>query len=561
MPDSVAASQEEQPQSPKHQASAERPSEEERGSSSADLEREPLISSRRYVDPDDPIVLPLNLHRIAVLRLVLFAVLAVNGLLLFLVVVSDFISIPFFNRRGKSPLDFDLALLNILTGAVTLWCFAVPAYYERLLGYISCGLVFIDLMVLLSVPYLRGQLGAFGNLLWLWTLLNIALNCFADWSVERGKAQQEIRYTGRIEKRRSVSELLIMLIKISVKLFLLWVIWCISLSVWLEGFDSHEKPWGKMIPVNEGQFKVHLACYGDVHAPMAEKDGEKDDPSKAKQPILLIEGGQQTSSEVFQEWIQELYQMNKIERFCVWDRPGYAFSDSAPLPVSVSIIVEYLMEALRSEKIEGPFLAVGFDEGGLYSRVFALRNRGQIHSLFLVDSWHEDLLKHFPFSGSNKKNESRKVFKDILELMDSWQGFKVWLRGIVSPLGIVRNLHWFFHPQRYSSKSRVFGRDMIYSPKYLRARLQEQVTASILSFNEVQNANVQLVPLAVILSDFMIKNSLNWGKWQRDMVKISDRLLEWVVAENSGHKIWESPKGRDQLQQLLLRLVSEKSNY
>lgn len=559
MSDSVAASQEDRPISPKTQDAPESPVEHDQVSSSADLEREPLINSRRYVDPDDPVVLPLNLRRIAVLRLILTGVLAVNGVLLFLVVVSDFISIPFFNRRGKSFLDFDLALLNILTGAVTLWCFAVPAYYERILGYISCGLVFINLMVILSIPYLRGQLGGFGNLLWLWTLLNIALNCFADWSVERGKAQQEIRYTGRVEKRRSVYELLIILIKITVKLFLLWVIWCISLSIWLEGFDSHEKPWGKMIPVNEGQFKVHLACYGDVHAPMAEHD--KDDPSKAKQPILLVEGGQQTSAEVFQEWIQELFQMNKIERYCVWDRPGYGFSDSAPLPVSISIVVEYLMEALDAEKIEGPFSAVGFDQGGLYSRVFALRNRGQIHSLFLVDSWHEDLLKHFPFSGSNKKNESRKVFKDILELMDSWQGFKVWLRGVVSPLGIVRNIHWFFHPQRYSSKSRIFGRDMVYSPKYLRARLQDQLTASILSFNEVQNAAVRLTPLAVISSDFMIKNSLNWGKWQRDMVKISDRLLEWVVAENSGHKIWESPKGRDQLQQLLLRLVSEKSNY
>lgn len=560
MPDSASASQTEQTEARVSPEPAPREHEEPtRASSSADLEREPLINSRRFVDPDDPIVSPLNLKRIALLRLVLIAVLAINALVLFLVVVSDFIAIPFFNRRGKSFLDFDLALLNVLTGATTLWCFAVPAYYERILGYLSCGLVFVNLMVILSIPYLRGQLGGFGNLLWLWTLLNIAFNCFADWSVERGKAQQEIRFTGRVEKRRSVFELLVILVKVFVKLFLLWVIWCISVSVWLEGFDAHEKPWGKMIPVNEGLFKVHLACYGDVHAPMARK-GE-DDPSKAKQPILLVEGGQQTSSEVFQEWIQELYHMNKIERFCIWDRPGYGFSDSAPLPLSISIIVEYLMEALRSEKIEGPFSAIGYDEGGLFSRVFALRNRGQIHSLFLVDSWHEDLLKQFPFSGSNKKNESRKVFKNILELMDTWQGFKVWLRGVISPLGLQRNIHWFFHPQRFSSKSRIFGRDMVYSPKYLRARLQEQVTASILSFNEVQNAAVQLVPLAVISSDFMIKNSLNWGKWQRDLIKISDRLLEWVVAENSGHKIWESPKGRDQLQQLLLRLVSEKSNY
>ncbi|SGZ53122.1 CIC11C00000003858 [Sungouiella intermedia] len=59
----------------------------------------------------------------------------------------------------------------------------------------------------------------------------------------------------------------------------------------------------------------------------------------------------------------------------------------------------------------------------------------------------------------------------------------------------------------------------------------------------------------------MIQNSLNWGKWQRELTKISSQTLEWVVAENTGHWIWDSPKGRDQLQQVLLRLVSEKSNY
>lgn len=528
----------------------------------SDLEREPLIQSRQhYVDPDDPIVSPLKVARIKLLRLVLLAIMAINVFAFLLLLVTDFIAIPGFNSRGRLFFELDLTIFNILTSAVTLWCFAVPAYYERILGYVTLALATIDLIVVLAVPYLSSHEGVLGIFLMAWTIFILAFNALADYWVEKAKAEQEIKYTGRVEKRKSLTELFVMSVKIVVKTFLLLIIWNISLTLWILAFDTHEKPWGKMISVNEDQFSVHLSCYGDVHAKMANGSQLMDEGKTAKQPILIVEGGQHTSSEVFQEWIEELFHMNKIERFCIWDRPGYAFSDSAPSPLSVSITVEYLMEALRKEKIEGPFSAVGFDSGGLYSKVFALRNKGQMHSMLLVDSWHEDLLKHFPFSGSNKKNENRHVFKNIFDLMDSWQGFKLWLRGVLSPLGIMRSFHWFLHPRKYLSKSRIFGRDMVRSPKYLRARLQEQVTASVLSFNEVKNADVSAIPLSVILSDFMIKNSLNWGKWQRELTKISSKSLEWVVAENTDHFIWESPKGRDQLQQVLLRLVSEKSNY
>lgn len=523
-------------------------------------ESSPLLeSSTSYLDPDDPRVSPLKLKRIKLLRSVLLMILLFNVALFTLALVSDFISIPGLNARGKLFLELNLVLFCILTGAVTLWCFTVPSYYERVLGYVSCGLLLLDVVVVVSVPRLRDGLGLLGNLLLLWTLANVALNCFADYRVEMGKAQQEIKYTGRVEKRMSLFELLVTAVKILAKFLLLLIIWNISLSLWIQAFDTHEKPWGKLVPVNEDQFRVHLACYGDVYAKA--NDTTESEEKKPKQPIVLVEGGQQTSSEQFQEWIQELYHMNKIERYCIWDRPGYGFSDSAPSPVSVGIIIEYLTEALKREGIEGPFSAVGYDSGGLYSRVFALRNAGQMHSVLLVDSWHEDLLKHFPFSGPNKKNESRKTFRNVLDLMDSWQGFKLWLRGVVSPLGIMPDIHWFFHPRRYLSKSRIFGSDMRYSSKYLRARLQEQITASILSYNEVHTADIRSIPLAIILSDFMIKRSLNWGKWQRDLTKLSDYALEWVVSENSGHRIWKSPKGREHLQQLLLRLVSEKSNY
>lgn len=547
----------------------ENPNHHHHGSSSSSLsETEPLINNRHggrgrdYVDPDDPIVSPLNLYKIQILRYGLLIGLVFNTLLFLGFFITDFVSIPGFNNRGKSFLELDLVILNIFTDILTLWCFIVPAYYERILGYVNFALVSIDFIVIFTIPKLRDQFGLIGNFLIIWTLANILINCFADYWVEESKKTQEIKYTGRIETRRSLYELFVMTIKIIVKLIILLIFWNISLTIWLSAFDTHEKPWGEMVSINEGDFKVHLSCYGDVYDSNSSSTFDKPDDDKPnKQPILLLEGGQLTSDEVFQEWVQELFHLNKIDRYCIWDRPGYGFSDSAPSPVSIGIITEYLIEALKSKKIEGPFSLVGFDSGGLYSRMFASRNPGKIHLILLVDSWHEDLLKHNPFSGSNKKNEPRKTFRNILEFTDTRTGIKLWFKGLVSPLGIIQNFHWFFHPKKHSSNNRIFGHDMYHSSKYIRARLQEQITASILSYNEILGTDIHNIPLSVISSDFMIKNSLNWGKWQRELTKLSDNSIEWVVAENSNHRIWESPKGRAQLQQLLLRLVSEKTNY
>lgn len=529
-----------------------------RPSDASDIESQPLLrreetpprAHAHNLSPDDPIVLPMNLYRVRALRLVSLGVLLFNCVLFVCFFFSDFVAVPGLSSPGKSFLELDLVLLCIVSNLLTLWCFSVPAYYERVLGYVIAGLLGLDFVVVFTVPYMRDQLGLAGSFVWLWTFGNFLFNAFVDYWVEQGKIYQEIKYTGREETRKTVLELFVVLVKTVLKFGVLLLVANISLTVWVQLYDLHSKPWGTMVPVSGGDFKVHLACYGDMR-----------NTSKLEQPIVLVEGGQLTSLEEFQEWIEELFHLNKIDKYCIWDRPGYGFSDSAPSPTSISIITEYLVEALRREKIEGPFLLVGFDIGGLYLRMFALRFPGSIHSMLLVDLWHEDLLKRDPFGGSDRKNEPKRVFKNILETMNTLTGLRLWLKGVLSPLGVVPNLHLVFHPRRYLSNSRIFGHDMYWLSKYIRARLQEQVTSLILLYNEIKGSDIHNVPLSVILLGFMIKNSLNWGKWQRELTKLSDQLLEWVVAENSDHFIWRSPKGRAQLQQLLLRLVSDKGNY
>lgn len=515
-----------------------------------DEESQPLLGVRRPLDPGDPAVLPLNLHNVQLLKYITKILQIINAVLFLLVFLLDFIGIPYFFNPGRSFYEFDIVLITLATNALLLWRFDVPAGYERTVGYVQVGLLLIDLVVILSVPGLRTSMGFFGTFLTLWLGLNILFEAVCLYYVEQGRNYQEMRLTGRVETRRLISELLTMTIKGIFKLVVLVGLVLMSLRLWLAAFDTHEQPWGQMVPVLDNRFRVHVACFGDVSS-----------KSKLKQPIVLLEGGQHTLAELFSEWVEELHNLDKLDRYCVWDRPGYAFSDSAPSPVSVGIITEYLVEALDQIGVTGPFLLVGFDSGGLYLRMFALRNPSQTHSLLLVDAWHEDLLKNNPFGGPNRKNEPRRVFKGILEFMNNLTGFRLWLRGIFSPFGVVPEFHWLFHPRSYSSKNRIYGRDMRWSLKYIRARLQEQLTLGILSYNEVRGADLRDVPLGVISSDYMIKTSLNWGKWQRELSKLSSHCIEWVIAENLNHKIWKAAKGRRQLQDLLLQLVLDKSKY
>lgn len=487
------------------------------------------------LNPDDPKVSPLNLYKIQLLNYIVYILWVINCAIFFVLLLSDFVAIPGLNFN-KSFTETDLIVISALTNLVTLWHIAIPSYYERILGTFSSILTMIDFIVVLCILYLRRQFGL-GVLVILWTFFTLLFNTLVDYWVEQGKISQEIKYTGRPEYRRTFKEMLIVTTRFLIKGMILIAIWNISLSIWISGFDTHEKPWGKLVPVNNDLFKVHLSCYGDM------KNGT--------QPIVVVEGGQQTSSEEFVDWIEELYNLNKVERYCIWDRPGYGFSDGAPSPISMSIIIDYLIEALNYEDIHGPFAVVGFDIGGLYAKVLASKLES-VKYLMFVDSWHEDLLKLRPFRFKEKVN-----FKEF-DVMDSIVGFKVWLKGMFSPLGLVTNFHWFTHPLTYSSNSRIWGPDMIHQPKYLRYRLQEQISSLILSYNEVAGANAVLtangVMTSVISSESMTKKLRNWSNWQRLLTKVG-LCQEWGVVKG-GHFLWENQLGKQNLQDMLLRLIT-----
>lgn len=498
-----------------------------------DPERQPLLS------PDDPSVSPLNVHSVKIAKIILNVNAFLSTIWFILLLLSDFVSIPGFNNRGRSFIEINFIIISLFATLSSLLFFQVPSQLERKLGYFISGVLLLILSLLLL--FQRTSTGLVGTIACSWAILTNIFTSISEYLVEKGKIHEEIRLTGRAETRRTLTEWFIVMTRNFFKSFLLTYTSLIFLSVSLSTFDAlRVKPWGELVLVEDGAFGLHIACFGDVY-----------NSTDSSQPIVLLESGH-GSSEEFSEWVEELHHLNEVERYCVYDRPGYGFSDSSPSPVSLSIVSELLTDSLRALNISGPFVLVSHDIGGLYSRVFASRNIEQIESMLFVDVWQEDLLLRNPNTNSRKDDP----LPEEISKMTTKQGFKLWLSGFFSPLGLQLQKSWILN--HGGSKQRVYGKFMKYQGKYIRARLQEQISASLLSYNEAINSRKSLVniPISVVSSDYMIKQSLTWGNWQRELTKLSSFTKEWKIV-NGGHEVWKNPKGKEQLQEVLLRLLEK----
>lgn len=507
-------------------------------------EHTPLLS------PDDPRVTPLNNNNVKVLRFCLHVLLVINIIWLVLSLISYFVSIPGFDSHGKSFIEFSFVFASLYVNFLSYAFFLTPLdlALDRWLNYGGLGMLLFDLFMILVFPLQRAQHGLSEYLTLLFAVFSVSLNLVSNSYVLAAKKNEEVRLTGREETRKTLAEHVSIGTEFALKMALILYLFAISLNVSLKCIDSAvAKPWGKMVAPEDEPYRIHLFCEGDVSA-----------NSTSDQPIVLVESGH-GSSEDFASWIQELHILNRVDRYCLYDRPGFGFSDSSPSPYSLGVNSDMLAAVLRKEGIEGPFLVVSHGIGGLYSRVFATRHISSIHSLLLVDAWLEELLLPNPFA--HAKNSDKKLPREIPKLNRRY-GFKLWLHGVFSAANMRSFYDLLIH--RYRSSDRIFGRDMHIQGKYLRALLQEQVLARILSYNDISLAKEALKDadkqVSVVSSKFMIKQSLNWGNWQRDMTKLSSNSHnEWILTE-SGYESWRFSDGKKKLQKLLLRMLGQSDD-
>jgi pimeloyl-ACP methyl ester carboxylesterase len=386
-------------------------------------------------------------------------------------------------------------------------------------------MLIVNMIIILAAPRIRLEEGWPGIASVVWAAIIGFYNVITNRTVRWGKAEEEARLTGRQEHRRTLKEWLAVFTATFFMVVFALVAVLLTATVSMRARDATLTPPGHRYLVDGDKYQVHFACVGN----------QTHDKKGNKMPTVLLEGGYMPVEDSFEEWVYDAWSNGTIGRYCYWDRPGLGWSDNAPSPHSAGMSADAISEALAIAGEDGPWILVSAGIGSIYSRVFAARHPRSIAGMMLIDGLHEDLL---------------------YRVASPSQGFLLWARGFISPLGLDRLPGAIFNGR--TREDRVWGKSSYQGGKFIKNKLQENLVADSLTKNEVASArNIQErnVPLVVITSGIHVKKDKDWERKQEELTKITDDLLDWeIVSKAPPEEIWRTREGRQVLEKQLGKL-------
>ncbi|KAK9475420.1 uncharacterized protein V1510DRAFT_409143 [Dipodascopsis tothii] len=479
---------------------------------------EPSEQTPLLILSDDPTTHPYNMFVIRLMRKLSFVFLAFSVLMFVLLLISVFFTIPGLHSRGSGYLTMFFFLVSIGNLSISLFSFALPSRLERILNLVLAGVLLIDFIILLSDGRLRHQEGhMLGVLTQLWTIFTALWVVGCDAAVEWSRKGQEERVSGRhlesSQAKWSCRNWFSVFWTLVLTAVLLAVAVLILFNVAVDAYDSRISPPGQTVTIASADYDVHVYCN------RALRENEH-------HPTILIEAGSTSAEQLAAQWLEPAVSSHDSPiydyRYCYWDRPGLGFSDSAPSPLSAGMAVDSLSDALNVLEEQGPWILVSHGVGGIYSRIFASRHAADVEGLVLVDTYQEEYFQQ--------------------AIGRPARGFGYFLYGLVSPLGIQKQVGWIFMGR--SSRDRLYGRAEHQESKYLRARLQEQTSARTFTRNEIAAARAILPddkPIAVITAEDSVKAIDGWSEQQRDLADMSYNST-WTIVPGP-HEVWRTNAG------------------
>jgi pimeloyl-ACP methyl ester carboxylesterase len=426
--------------------------------------------------------------------------------------------------RGSGFFDFSYTSLTLANLLIILLFFSTPSKAAQVTCLITAVLLLIDMIMIVAVPGIQIEEGWVGIVSVVWALIISIWVILIDRVVTYGKHEEEERLTGRVEPRRTLVEWLSVLISEIVLVAISLIILLLTCTLILRARDFSLPAPGTRYLVDGDKYRIHLYCSGPIHS-----------STGAKYPTVLFEAGELPFEDTFQTLADNALANGTIARYCYADRPGLGWSDNAPSPFPAGMASIVLSEALARAGETGPWILASAGVGSIYSRIFSSQHGSSVRGLLLIDPLHEDLL---------------------YRLAAPHHGFVLWLRGIISPLGLQRIFGAVFRGR--SREDRVYGRSAESGGKFIKAKLQESLVADSLTQNEVRSARAiqrEETPLVVVSSGIQMRVDSRWGQKQADLTHLTRELVGWDVVEKAPHEVWRTVEGREVLEKRLGELV------
>lgn len=187
-------------------------------------------------------------------------------------------------------------------------------------------------------------------------------------------------------------------------------------------FIDSENPPG--MKIWRGSYNLHIYCTG------------------VGSPTVILESGLGGN---YLDWVLVQPEIARFTRVCSYDRAGYGWSGSGPLPRSVSRIATELDVLLRLAGEASPYILTGHSFGGLISQFFASKYHEKVAGMVLVDSSSIEQFKRLETDKSTTRltpTKSSFVLYNSTVIPDSIpREFKPLARSLATRRKAVRTLY------------------------------------------------------------------------------------------------------------------------
>jgi pimeloyl-ACP methyl ester carboxylesterase len=264
--------------------------------------------------------------------------------------------------------------------------------------------------------------------------------------------------------------------------------------------SSYPAP-GKLIDV--GGYRLHLYCTGTA---------------RPGSPTVILDAG---LNETSLGWSKVQPGVASFTRVCSYDRAGYGWSDTSPLPRTARYMVTELHMLLTRAGVPGPYVLVGHSYGGLLMQLYAYTYPKQVAGLVLVESVHADQDRYPELSAG--------ALPPICPLASF---------GILRFFGLLGFTNGFV--AEYPPTVQPAAKAHLYQTRLCQT-VSDESAAWEESLAQVRAARHPLVHLPLVVLTRGMPSSdaqgeRDWQALQRDLVGLSTNS-EHIIATRSGHQI------------------------
>jgi pimeloyl-ACP methyl ester carboxylesterase len=227
----------------------------------------------------------------------------------------------------------------------------------------------------------------------------------------------------------------------------------------------------------------------------------------------------------------------KVTRVVTYDRAGLGWSDPSSKPRRADVMAEELHTLLHNAQIEGKYILVGHSLGGPVARQFAAKYPDEVAGLVMVDSAHEQQMKHFPGAVVKMAN-SMKGMMGLMKLIGKLGIFAL-KPGLISigdhgklPKDLAAQMQGVMAASNSHAEALIAESESVYAVQTQPVSRLGDLPLTVISHGKL---DADAVPASLgpqVRNDY----EAAWQKLQVEITSWSSRGRR-LVAEGSGHNI------------------------